>query len=449
MAPLPLFDRKDFPPGFTFGAATSAYQIEGSGFGSAGVSHWDSFAQGPGNVIRGENGARACDHFHRWAEDLDLVAGAGCSAYRFSLNWSRVQPDGRKTDPAGADFYDRLVDGMLARGIQPSATLYHWDLPSALAMRGGWCNPDIAWWFAEYAQAVQARIGDRLQSLATINEPWCVAWLSHYLGHHAPGLRDIRAAGHAMHNILAAHGHALSSLRAAGCRNAGIVLNFEPMFPLTDAADDHAATERSDAIFNRWFAEAITRGRYPEPAMDGLEPHLPTGWARDMPAISGKLDWLGVNYYTRSFHSAAPGLPWPHVATHSANPASPAATTDMGWDIYPRGLEETLLRVSRDLAPGLPLVVTENGAAFDDKMQNGRIDDADRIAFLADHLAATRRAIDAGVDVRGYYFWSLLDNFEWAMGFDKRFGLVHVDRESMKRTPKASYHALKSALIQE
>jgi beta-glucosidase len=449
MSSAPLFDRKEFSSEFVFGAATSAYQIEGSLFGSAGVSHWDSFAGGPGNVVRGENGGVACDHFNRWPEDLDLVAEAGLSAYRFSLNWSRVQPDGRISDPAGLDFYDRLVDGMLARGIRPCATLYHWDMPSALAMRGGWCNPETSHWFADYAAVVQARIGDRLESIATINEPWCVAWLSHYLGHHAPGLRDIRAAGHAMHNVLAAHGHALAALRAAGCRNAGIVLNFEAMFPLTGSADDHAATERSDAIFNRWFAEGITRGRYPEPAMDGLERHLPDGWAKDMPAISGKLDWLGVNYYTRSFHSAAPDMPWPHVLSQPGNPASPCEMTAMGWDIYPRGLEETLLRVSRELAPGLPLVVTENGAAFDDKLRNGRIDDTDRIAFLAAHLAATRRVIDAGADVRGYYFWSLLDNFEWAMGYDKRFGLVHVDRDSMKRTPKASYFALKAALVQE
>lgn len=437
---LPL--RADFPDEFVFGAATSAYQIEGHARGGAGRTHWDDFAATPGNVERAENGALACDHLTRWPEDLDLIRNAGFDAYRFSASWARIMPEGRGApNPEGLDFYDRLVDGMLARGIKPALTLYHWELPSPLADLGGWRNRDIAGWFADYTEVLMARIGDRLWSVALINEPWCVAWLSHFMGYHAPGLRDIRAAARAMHHVCLAHGTAVAALRAAGIGNIGAVCNFEFSHPADDSAETQAAARRYDAIYNRWFVEAFCQGRYPKEVLEGLAPHMPSGWEADMATISAPLDWLGLNYYTCKRIAAAPG-PWPGLAERPG----PLPKTAMDWEIYPEGLGHFLRRIHRDHAPDLPLYITENGMAAPDPQQEGRIDDRDRIAYLAAHLAEVRRAIDDGVPVKGYFCWSLLDNYEWTLGYDKRFGLVHVDFESLRRTPKASYHALSHAL---
>lgn len=430
--------RASFPEGFVFGAATAAYQIEGARFGGAGPSHWDTFAATPGNVAGAEDGAVACDHYHRWAEDLDLVKAAGFDAYRFSTSWARVMPDGVTVNPEGLDFYDRLVDGMAARGLRPFLTLYHWDLPAALADTGGWRNRDTCARFADFAETVQRRLGDRVETVATINEPWCVAWLSHFLGAHAPGLRDIRAAARAMHHILVAHGMALQRLRGLGQRDLGIVLNFDHATPASDAPADLAAAARQDAIFNRWFIEAITRQTYPAEALEGLEPHLPQGWQDDMALIGQPLDWLGVNYYTRHIHAAAPG-PWP--ATREV--PGPLPKTQMGWEIYPEGLEGFLVRLARDYTGALPIYVTENGMANADA---AGVDDEGRLAFIARHFQAAQRAIAAGCPLRGFFYWSLLDNYEWAEGYSKRFGLVHVDYATLARTPKASYHALSRAL---
>ncbi len=435
--------RYDFPEGFVFGAATAAYQIEGTAFGGCGPSHWDSFAATPGNVAGAEDGRRACDHYHLWPEDLDLVAAAGFDAWRFSTSWPRVMPDGVTLNPEGLAFYDRLVDGMLERGLRPFQTLYHWDLPSALADRGGWANRDTCHRFADFAEAVTRTLGDRVASIATVNEPWCVAWLSHFLGAHAPGLRDIRAAARAMHHILLAHGCAVERLRGMGAKAPlGIVLNFDHATPASDSPADRHAAAVQDAIFNRWFIEAITRQTYPAEALEGLAPHLPAGWQDDMARIGQKLDWLGVNYYTRHLHAAAPGTPWP--ATREV--PGPLPKTQMGWEIYPEGLTGFLTRLARDHVGDLPLYVTENGMANDDRAAEGRVDDAVRTDFVFDHLASTRAAIAAGANVRGFFYWSLLDNYEWAEGYAKRFGLVHVDYISLKRTPKASYHALARAL---
>ncbi|MFV0383673.1 GH1 family beta-glucosidase [Paracoccus sp. (in: a-proteobacteria)] len=431
--------RSDFPAHFLFGAATAAYQIEGSQFGGAGPSHWDTFAATPGNIADDSSGARACDHYHRWPEDLDLLRDAGFGAYRFSTSWARVMPDGHTTDPQALDFYDRLVDGMLERGLQPFLTLYHWDLPSALADRGGWTNRDIAAWFADYARVVHARLGDRVASTATINEPWCVAWLSHFLGHHAPGLRDIRAASRAMHHVLLAHGTAVQALRTEGARQLGIVLNFETAHPVDDTPEAAAATERHDAIFNQWFVRALMGQGYPEAALEGIGPHLPTGWQDDMALIAAPLDWLGVNYYSRSLHGPTPGL-WPN----DARTAGSLPKTQMGWEIRPEGLTEILTRLARDHTGTLPIYVTENGmaaAAGDDVA-----DDPARVAFIGDHLRAARAAMDQGVDLRGFFYWSLLDNYEWGFGYGPRFGLVHVDYQTMTRTPKASWHAFRDML---
>ncbi len=437
------FSRFDFPEGFVFGAATAAYQIEGSSFGGCGPCHWDTFSATPGNVVKAEGGGVACDHYHRWPEDLDLLRAGNFDAYRFSTNWARVMPDGVNVNPEGLDFYDRLVDGMLERGLKPSHTLYHWDLPSALADRGGWANRDTAQHFADYAGVVAGRLGDRVMNISTINEPWCVAWLSHFLGAHAPGLRDIRAAARAMHHILLAHGLGMQRMRADGVTAPlGIVLNFDHAAPASASAEDGAAAAVQDAIFNRWFIEAITRQSYPAEALEGLEPYLPQGWQADMAVIGQKLDWLGVNYYTRHIHQAAPGTPWP--ATREV--AGPLDKTQMGWEIYPEGLHGFLTRLARDYVGDLPVFVTENGMANADAVDGGAITDEARIRFIEAHLGAMKQAIADGVNLKGFFYWSLLDNYEWAEGYAKTFGIVHVDYQTLQRVPKASYLALKRAL---
>ena len=429
--------RADFPPGFVFGAATSAYQIEGHAFGGADASHWGSFAATPGNVAGAEDGARACDHYHRWPEDLDLLKALGVDAYRFSASWARVMPEGTgQPNAQGLDFYDRLVDGMLERGLKPALTLYHWDLPQALADKGGWRNRDIAGWFGDYTRVLCDRIGDRIWSAAPINEPWCVTWLSHFLGHHAPGLRDIRATARAMHHVLLAQGTALGVMRSLGMGNLGSVLNMEWVDVADDSPESAAAAARQDAIYNRFFVEGMLKGAYPAEVLDGLEPHLPPGWHGDFPTITAPIDWLGLNYYTRSRIAAAPG-PWPALRAVQG----PLPKTQMGWEIHPQGLLNFLRRL-RDLAPGLPLYVTENGMANADMLRDGACDDPDRLAFVDAHLFACRQAIAEGVDLRGYFAWSLMDNFEWAFGYEKRFGLVHVDFDTLTRTPKSSFHAL-------
>jgi len=437
------FNRSDFPEDFLFGAATAAYQIEGSAHGGAGSCHWDSFAQVPGNVIGAEDGSRACDHYLLWQDDLDLLRDGGMDAYRFSTSWPRVLPEGRgAVNAEGLDFYDRLVDGMLERGLKPFQTLYHWEMPSALADLGGWTNPDVHKWFADFVQIITRKIGDRVHATATINEPWCVSFLSHFLGHHAPGLRDIRAAARAMHHVLKAHGAAMEVLRAEGRDNCGIVLNFEASAPVDGAPENIAAAARQDAIFNRWFIEAITQGSYPEEAMEGFAPHMPAGWQDDMALIGQPLDWLGVNYYTRGLLRAAPDMAWPSVEPVEG----PLPKTQMGWEIHPQGLRDILVRLSRDYVGDLPMYVTENGMAWDDRVENGTVYDPARVSFVSDHVRAIAEAMEQGANMKGFFYWSLLDNYEWAFGYEKRFGMVHVDYDTMKRTPKTSYHEFAQAL---
>ena len=424
--------RRDFPAGFQFGTATSSYQIEGHGFGGAGLTHWDTFAATPGNVVRAENGARACDHYHRFEADLDLVQAAGFDCYRFSTSWARVLPDGRGApNDEGLDFYDRLTDAMLARGIKPCLTLYHWELPAALADLGGWTNPDIALWFADYAQVVMGRIGDRMHSTATINEPWCVAWMSHFLGQHAPGLRDIRATARAMHHVLLAHGTATQAMRADGMQNLGAVFNMEWPEPVDDTPEAARAAQTYDGYYNRFYLDGVFRGCYPDTVLTGMEQHLPSGWQDDFGVIGAPVDWCGLNYYTRKIIAPNDG-PWPALREVDG----PLPKTFMGWEIYPDGLYRFLKRTAQDYTGDLPLIVTENGLAAPDVLENGHVRDPDRTAFIDDHLAAVTRAIAEGVPVHGYYIWSLLDNYEWALGYEKRFGLVHVDFDSLVRTPK-------------
>lgn len=431
------FERKDFGPQFTFGAATAAYQIEGGQGDGRGPSIWDSFASTPGNVIGGDTGLMACDHYNRWPEDLDLIRDAGFDAYRFSFAWPRLIPEGTGAiNQAGLDFYDRLIDGMLERGIKPYATLYHWDLPSPLQDRGGWMNRDIASWFADYAVTVHRHFGDRLAATATINEPWCVAFLSHFLGIHAPGYRDLRAAARAMHHVLFAHGTAVAALRAEGGKNLGIVLNLESAQPASEKPEDAAAARTWDGIFNRWYLDGLFKSAYPADILAALGSHMPEGFERDMAVVAQPLDWLGINYYTRGLYEHAPD----EQVFALRKVAARLETTEMGWEIYPQGLEDLLLRVARDYTK-IPLIITENGMA---EVEGN--DDPRRVAYYQSHLNAVRAAQAAGADVRGYFAWSLLDNFEWAEGYAKRFGLVHVDYKTQKRTPKSSYRAFQGLL---
>ncbi len=425
-----MMNRADFPERFLFGAATSAYQIEGHRFGGAGPTIWDSFAAQMGKVVNGETGAIACDHYHRYEADLDLLKGF--DAYRFSTSWARVLPDGHTVNQAGLDFYDRLVDAILARGLKPFLTLYHWDMPAALGALGGWENRDVAHWFGAYTDIIISRIGDRVASVATINEPWCVSWLSHFLGHHAPGKTDITAAARAVHHVLLAHAEAVERLRAHEQSNLGIVLNFEAVQPATPK--DQPAAARFDAIMNRMFIEPLTTGRYPDLLLAGIAPYLPDGWQNDMPRIRAPLDWLGVNYYTRQTIRRTEG-PWPAYASVKNN----APKTQMGWDIYPEGLGEVLKWLGAEFTGALPLFITENGMAWGSHPTR----DPARSRYLFGHLAAVKAAMASGANVQGYFYWSLLDNFEWAYGYEKRFGLIHVDFTTQARTPKDSFYSLK------
>ncbi|MBO9476206.1 beta-glucosidase [Shimia sp. R11_0] len=434
--------RSDFPEGFQFGVATSSYQIEGHGFGGAGRTHWDDFAATPGNVVRAEHGAVGCDHYHRMDEDLDLIQALGVDTYRFSTSWARVLPEGGgEVNQMGLDFYDRLVDGLLERGVHPAVTLYHWELPSALADLGGWRNRDIAQWFGDYTEVLMRRIGDRVWSVAPINEPWCVGWLSHFVGAHAPGLRDIRATARAMHHVLLAHGTAIARMRALGMRNLGAVCNFEWATPLDDSPEATLAAARYDAIYNRFFLGGLFKGAYPALALEGLEAHLPKGWEDDFGVITTPVDWSGLNYYTRKLIGPAEGS-WPHYAEHIGG----LPLTSMGWEIYPQGLQDFLIRMAEEYTGDLPIYVTENGMSAEDRLTDGAVADGHRTAYLNGHLEAVQNALAAGVPVKGYYIWSLLDNYEWALGYEKRFGLVHVDFDNFTRTPKGSYHALAQAL---
>jgi beta-glucosidase len=427
-------DRRDFGPNFVFGTATAAYQIEGGQTEGRGPSIWDTFAATPGNVKNADDGRMACDHYNRWPEDLDLIRDGGFDGYRFSLAWPRLIPEGTgAVNQAGLDFYDRLIDGMLERGLKPFATLYHWDLPSPLQDKGGWMNRDIAGWFADYAALVARHFGDRLYATATINEPWCVAFLSHFLGIHAPGYRDIRAAARAMHHVLFAHGTAIDALRAEGAKNLGIVLNLEKSEPASDSEEDRLAVNYGDALFNRWYLGGVFKGQYPEELIKALGHVMPDDWQKDMEVVSRPLDWLGINYYTRGLYK--------YDASVAAIPISQIKgdlpKNDLGWEIYPQGLTDLLVRVSNEYTK-LPIYVTENGMSEDN--------DERRVAFYGEHLKAVKAAQDKGADVRGYFAWSLLDNYEWAQGYSSRFGIVHVDYETQKRTPKGSYRAFQGML---
>ena len=427
-----------FPPEFVWGVATSAYQIEGAAHEDGRAdSVWDEFCRRSGAIRDGDSGEAACDHYHRSAEDVALMASLGVGAYRFSISWPRVQPLGAGGwNEQGFDFYDRLVDGLLERGIAPWVTLYHWDLPQALQERGGWLERDTVARFADYAAEVARRLGARAASIATINEPWVVATLGHEAGNFAPGVKDRRVATQVSHHLLLGHGLALQAMRAQGCKaSLGIVLNQAPVHPASDSAEDLARARIDDGLTVRWYMDPLLFGHYPEDVLGFLGSDAPQVAPGDMATIRQPMDFLGINYYSRNVSGSGAPL----------EPVAPAReVTDMGWEVFPGGLTELLLRLKADY-PLPPLYITENGAAYRDRLDDGRVADADRISYLRRHVAALADARDAGVDVRGYFVWSLLDNFEWADGYSKRFGLVYVDYATQRRTPKDSalwYRAL-------
>lgn len=430
-----------FPDGFLWGAATSAYQIEGSPLADgAGPSNWHRFAHTPGQTANGETGDVACDHYRRWRGDVALMAALGLQAYRFSISWSRVLPEGRgRVNPAGLDFYARLVDALLERGIQPSATLYHWDLPAALEDRGGWLNPDVAGWFADYAATLFAALGDRVPMWATLNEPWVVAHAGHLEGVHAPGHRSLFEPPRVAHNLLRAHGAAVQAYRASGASGRiGLVVNLEPKYPASERPEDVAAAARADAYMNRQYLDPVFLGAYPEELREVFGEAWPAHDAADLALIRQPIDFLGINYYKRGVTADAPDAP-PLRARLVPQPQNPFTEMGPEWEVYAPGLERTLLWV-RERYGDVPLYITENGAAFYDPPTalEGRVDDPLRAWYLREHLRAAHRAIAQGVDLRGYFAWSLFDNYEWSAGYAKRFGLVHVDFATLERTPKAS-----------
>lgn len=442
----------EFPPDFFWGAATSSYQIEGAvDADGRGPSIWDQFSATPGTIEDGSTGAVACDHYRRYEEDLDLMAWMGLRAYRFSIAWPRVLPEGRgRVQEAGLDFYRRLVDGLLERGITPMATLYHWDLPLALHDAGGWPSRDTAYAFAEYAQVVGEALGDRVKHWTTHNEPWCAAFLGYSVGVQAPGHTDEREALAAAHHILLSHGLSVPVLRACSKdAEVGIVNMHVPAYPASESDADAEAAVALDGYFNRWFLDPVFGRGYP---VDQRERYVEKGVMDASPAwlhegdealLGPATDYYGINYYSRGIARCekVKGANLPQTVFASDE------QTDMGWEVFPDGLQKILTRVHREYAPA-KIYITENGAAYADPLDGGRVRDVRRKHYLARHFAAARQAMNDGVPLAGYFVWSLMDNFEWAYGYGKRFGLIHVDYETLERTPKDSAHWYRDLIAQ-
>jgi beta-glucosidase len=454
---------RSFPEDFLFGAATAAYQVEGAAFEDGRTaSIWDAFSREPGAVINADNGDVACDHYHRYRDDVALMKELGLQTYRFSTSWARVRPDGGAVNRAGVDFYSRLVDELLEAGIRPWPTLYHWDLPQALEERGGWTARDTVDRFAEFAVTMHEALGDRVDTWTTLNEPWCSSFLSYTAGAHAPGRQSVRDGVLASHHLLLAHGRAAAELRG---RDADVQVGITLNLTVADAADpsdpaDVDAARRIDGQFNRWFLDTLRLGAYPADIVEDIRAVDADAIAEferavqpgDLETISGPLDFLGVNYYHGELVSGSPapvpppageaptdrvtGSPFPsHEGIHWHDRG--LRRTNMGWEVQPEGLTRLLERVAGDL-PGTPLYVTENGASYDDVVVDGAVDDPERTEFVRAHVSAVLDAIERGVDVRGYFYWSLFDNYEWAWGYAKRFGIVHVDYDTQQRIVKRS-----------
>jgi beta-glucosidase len=439
---------EELPADFVWGVATSAYQIEGAvAADGRRPSIWDTFSHTPGKTWGGESGDPACDHYHRYADDVSLMANLGLRAYRFSVAWPRVQPTGRgAANAAGVAFYDRLIDELLAAGIEPWPTLYHWDLPQDLQDKGGWSERETAQRFADYAALVSDALGDRVRHWSTLNEPWCAAFEGHMSGRHAPGIQDPIVAVRVVHHLLLGHGLGVAALRAHGATDVGITLNLIPAEPADDSTEAHDAARLVDGQQIRVFLDPLLLGHYPDDVVEDFAragAALPIA-AGDLATIAAPIDWVGVNYYAPhvvagTAQTSAGASPSPFIPGDAvAQVAMTDDVTALGWPVRPRTFSALLRRLHRDY-PTTPLFVHENGAAFDDTVSaDGSIDDPDRRAYIARHIDAVREAVRAGVDVRGYFAWSLLDNYEWAEGYRMRFGIVHVDFATQRRTPKSS-----------
>jgi len=426
-----------FPEGFLFGAATAAHQIEGSPLADgAGPSIWTRFAHTPGMMLNGDTGDVACDHYNRWKSDVALMKSLGLKAYRFSVSWSRILPEGKgRVNQKGVDFYSRLVDELLANGIEPLLTLFHWDLPAALDDRGGWLNPDIADWFADYGNVMYKALDGRVKKWVTHNEPWVVTDGGYLHGALAPGHRSRYEAPIASHNMMRAHGKAVQAYRATGKHEIGLVVNIEPKYPASDSAADAEAVRRAHGYMNGQYLDPALLGSYPPELKEIFGDAWPEWPASDYELIKQKLDFIGINYYTRSVTQASDSYPLKASAVKQ-----PLGTyTETGWEVFPQGLVD-LLMWAKERYGNVPTYITENGAAFFDPpvAEGGRIRDPLRMDYLQKHLRAVREAMDKGCDIRGYMCWSLMDNLEWSLGYSKRFGIVHVNYGTLERTPKDS-----------
>ena len=436
-----------FPDKFLWGCATAAYQIEGSSMADgAGASIWDRFSKIPGKILNGDTGDVACDHYNRYRSDVQLMSELGLKSYRFSISWSRIFPTGKgEVNKAGLDFYSNLVDALLEKNIKPMVTLYHWDLPQALDELGGWLNPEVKNWFGDYAETVFKRLDDRVELWATINEPWVITDGGYMHGALAPGHKSHFEAAIATHNLMASNAEAIRRYRKVGKHKIGLVVNLEPKYPATQSPEDLAATNRADAYFNRQFLDPAFCGTYPSEMKEIFGDAWPTYPQSEMDALKEPMDFIGVNYYTRSVTRNAPEA-WP---VQTAGVRQPLATySETNWENYPQGLTDILNWVKNRYG-NPPVYITENGSAFYDPpvAENGRVDDPLRQSYMRSHITAVSNAIADGCDIRGYYTWSLMDNLEWALGFSKRFGLVHINYSTLERTPKESAKLYK-AIIQ-
>lgn len=436
-----------FPDKFVWGCATAAYQVEGSSMADgAGASIWDRFSKIPGKILNGDTGDVACDHYNRYKSDVQLMSELGLKSYRFSISWSRIFPNGTgEVNQAGLNFYSNLVDALLEKNIKPMVTLYHWDLPQALDERGGWLNPEIVKWFGDYAETVFKRLDDRVELWATINEPWVITDGGYMHGALAPGHNSHFEAAIATHNLMGCNAEAIRRYRKVGKHKIGLVVNLEPKYPSTQSLEDLAAVNRADAYFNRQFLDPAFFGTYPAEMKEIFGDAWPTWPQSEMDALKEPMDFIGVNYYTRSVTRNAPEA-WP---VKTAGVKQPLATySETNWENYPQGLTDILNWVKNRYG-NPPVYITENGSAFYDPpvAENGRVDDPLRQSYMRAHITAVSSAIADGCDIRGYYTWSLMDNLEWALGFSKRFGIVHINYATLERTPKESAKLYK-AIIQ-
>ncbi|TYS17699.1 beta-glucosidase [Rossellomorea vietnamensis] len=436
----------EFPKDMKWGAATAAYQIEGAAFeGGRGLSIWDTFSHTPGNVVNGDNGDVACDSYHRYEEDIELMKELGIDTYRFSVSWPRIFPEGTgEVNQEGVQYYHNFIDSLLSNGIEPMCTLYHWDLPQALQDKGGWENRETVEAFADYAAFMFKEFSGKIKNWLTINEPWCVSFLSNFIGVHAPGYQDLQLATTISHHLMLAHGKAVSRFRESGVEGGiGYAPNTEWNEPFSDKQEDIDASNRATGWFIEWFFDPIFKGSYPEFMLEwfkqkGVTLKIEEG---DMETINQKIDFLGINYYTGSVARYKKD----HELFDVEKVDIGYEKTDIGWNIYPEGFYKVLCKI-KDQYGDVPIYITENGACYNDGVEDGRVKDTRRIQYLKQHLTSLQRSIESGVNIKGYLTWSLLDNFEWAEGYDKRFGLIHIDFHTLKRTKKDSYYWYKQTV---